>query len=107
MLVSGSKFVGYWYLLPFLCLGIGMFYVGQSFTMFGMLLNMPDKYLAPKILSGLLAVLANIIFVHYFGMAGAAISTCVIGIFYLLLVLYVNNKIKIATSFKSSLSTLS
>jgi len=102
MFVSDSKFVEYWHILPILCLGTGLFQVGQSLTVLGMLVNTPDKYLVPKICSGIFAVVANVFLIYYFGIVGAAISITFIGIIYLLLVLYVNNKINIALSFKTN-----
>lgn len=98
MLLSDNKFVEYWYILPIICFGTGLFYIGQSLTTIGMLLNMPDKYLVPKIATGILAVLVNIIFIKYFGMLGVSLSVCVLGVIFLVLILYANTKINTVKS---------
>jgi len=53
ILISSRDYVVYWYLLPLLCLGTGLFLTGQAQTVFGMALNQPKKYLMPKISIGI------------------------------------------------------
>jgi O-antigen/teichoic acid export membrane protein len=64
----------------------------------GLSLNLPNKYIFPKIAAGLLAVLLNVLLVNLFGMHGIALSVCIAGLVYLLLIATVNVKIKAATS---------
>jgi len=94
LLLGGSKYTDFWYLLPVLCIGTGLFHVGQSFTTFGMLLNVPDKYILPKVASGIIAVLSNIVLISFFGMLGISLSICFTSLAYLLLVIFINSRIK-------------
>jgi O-antigen/teichoic acid export membrane protein len=92
--ISNNKFVGYWHILPFLCLGTGFFYIGQALTTQGMLLNVPEKYLFPKIASGVIAVIANILCLKLIGLTGIAVSISVTGFIYMIMIIYVNTKLQ-------------
>jgi O-antigen/teichoic acid export membrane protein len=105
IILSSEQYARYWYLLPLLCLGTGLFHVGQALCLVGLSLNLPNKYMFPKIAAGLLAVLLNILFVNLFGMHGIAVSICVAGLVYLLMIVAVNAKIK-ATSRRSETGAL-
>ena len=102
MLLSNNKFIEYWYILPILCFGTGLFYIGESLTILGMVLNTPDKYMYTKIISGFLALFANIIFIIYFGVIGVAISICFMGVIYITFILYVNNKMCYSKTFNNA-----
>jgi O-antigen/teichoic acid export membrane protein len=93
LFASNSDFCVYWYLLPIICVGIGLFQIGQGLTNVGMLLNKPNIYLFPKIASGILALILNITFINIFGIIGIAISLCLTNFVYLLLVFLTNRKI--------------
>jgi O-antigen/teichoic acid export membrane protein len=93
LLVSNDKFVSHWYILPILCLGVGLFTIGQALTTIGIIQNIPKIYLRPKIVTGLFAILSNIIFIKQFGLVGAAISICIISTFYLFFIIYTNRKL--------------
>lgn len=97
ILLSNEHYAKYWYLLPLLCLGTGLFHVGQALCLRGLSLNLPHKYMFPKIVSGVLAVLLNILFVNLLGIHGIAVSVCVGGLLYLLMIAAVNMRIKAAT----------
>ncbi len=95
-LISNKSYTVYWYLLPLLCLGTGMFLTGQAQTILGMALNLPKKYLIPKIFIGILSVLLNFTFIKYFGINGVAYTVLLIGIFYVIYISLVNRKIKLS-----------
>jgi len=83
LLISGPDFTIYYYLLPLLVLGAGLFYIGQTFCFLGLGLNKPKKYLFPKILVGILSPLLNYYFINFWGINGVAYSTLLIGFIYL------------------------
>ena len=93
-LFSSDKFLNYYYLLPFVCFAVGLFHIGQSLTTIGMSLNMPEEYVTPKVVTGVLAVLMNIVFIKLMGIAGIVFSLCTIGMVYLILIGRSNSKIK-------------
>ena len=101
LLLSTPEYVEYWYLLPILCIGFGLFYTGQAMAAVGLSLNVPERYLVPKILSGILSVAANIVLIIYFGLAGIVAAICFVGLFYLLLIAHTNSKIWAKTRFTS------
>jgi O-antigen/teichoic acid export membrane protein len=92
--ISGKEFAVYWYLLPFLCFGAGLFYTGEAQTVLGKALNNPKKYLAPKVSIGILSVISNFFFIKYFGINGVAITIIFIGVIYVVYISYVNRGIK-------------
>lgn len=92
-LISSSAFTPYAYLLPLLCIGIGLFFVGQAMCNVGMALNVPKKYILPKIISGVLAVGLNILFLVKFGIIGVTYSSICLGLFYSVYIWLVNKQI--------------
>ena len=92
-LVSNKYYTVYWYLLPLLCFGTGMFLTGQAHTVLGMALNLPNKYLPPKILIGIISVILNVYLIKNFGINGVAYTVLIVGIIYLIYVNFVNKKI--------------
>lgn len=95
LVVSNKEFIANWQILPILCFGLGLFTIGQALTTEGIIQNVPKVYLVPKIVTGLFAVFSNIFFIIQLGIFGISLSICLTSIFYLLLIVYVNNKIKI------------
>ncbi|MCF8240426.1 MAG: oligosaccharide flippase family protein [Melioribacteraceae bacterium] len=83
-LISSPDYILFDYLLPILCVGTGFFYTGQAMTTLGLALNKPKKYIIPKILAGLLAILFNIILIQLFGLPGIAYSILLVGISYII-----------------------
>ncbi len=94
LLISNAEYITHYTMLPFLAIGIGMFYVGQAYTLLGLSLNKPKIYLLPKISSGILSIILNILLISNFGLIGVVYSTCIIGIFYLIYIIAVNNSLK-------------
>jgi O-antigen/teichoic acid export membrane protein len=93
LIVSNPQFCKYWHILPLLCIGIGVFQIGQALTIVGFVQNTPQKYLFAKLFSGIFAVISNIFFISLMGIIGIAISICIASIVYLVLVIYANYKI--------------
>ena len=94
LIISSSKYTNYWYLLPLLTFGTGLFYTGQTQTILGMALDKPQKYLFPKILIGLLAVGFNFLFIKTFGLNGVAYTIILMGFFYVIHIYFINLKIE-------------
>lgn len=92
-LISNKSFSTYWELLPFLCLGTGLYLTGQAQAYLGMALNIPQKYLLPKIMIGVLSIVFNFIFISAFGINGIAYTILITGLLYLLHISFVNKKI--------------
>lgn len=94
LMVSNKEFITNWQILPILCFGLGLFMIGQALTTEGIIQNVPKVYLFPKIVTGIFAVLSNIFFIVQLGIFGIALSICLTSFFYLLLIIFINNKIK-------------
>jgi O-antigen/teichoic acid export membrane protein len=94
LLVSNKEFVSYWFILPILCVGIGIFNIAQALINVGVIRNMPKIYLFPKIITGVFALLSNLYFISRLGIVGIAISICITSSFYLVLILFINKKLK-------------
>ncbi|MBK6913449.1 MAG: oligosaccharide flippase family protein [Ignavibacteriales bacterium] len=92
-LISSKSYSGYWQLLPFLCLGTGLYLTGQAQAYLGMALNLPQKYLLPKIMIGILSIVFNFIFINAFGINGIAYTILITGLLYLLHISFINKKI--------------
>lgn len=93
ILISSQAYTKYAYLLPVISVGAGLFYIGQALALLGMSLNLPKKYITPKIISGVLSVLFNTLFIFIFGILGTAITAVITGLVYSLYVLIINRKI--------------
>jgi O-antigen/teichoic acid export membrane protein len=91
--LSSPEFAASWYLLPVVCVGAGLFYVGQAVGLVGASLNAPRIYLVPKTLAGLLSVAVNTAAASEFGLPGIAVSSWVIGGVYVALVVRANTRI--------------
>lgn len=92
-LISSGSFAEYWYLLPLFCIGTGLFYITQAMHNVGLAMNIPRRYLIPKILTGIIAIALNIIFVIYFGINGIAYSAILINAFYFISIWIINRRI--------------
>jgi O-antigen/teichoic acid export membrane protein len=93
VLISSEEFQNYASLLPAISLGIGLFYVGQALSLKGMALQLPSKYIAAKVATGFLAVSGNIIGAYFFGVRGVALSSCLIGVLYVVWIARINRRI--------------
>ncbi len=89
-----ADFTVFWYFLPLFSLSIGLFQIAQSYTIFGMIHEMPKIYLIPKISIGIISLLLNIIGVYYLQIIGLTISMILTSCIYLLMVVMTNRKFK-------------
>jgi len=94
IIISSNEYVNYWYLLPLLTFGIGLFYTGQTQTILGMALDEPKKYLFPKLLIGGLSIVFNLLFIKAFGLNGVAYTIILIGLLYVLHITFINGKME-------------
>ena len=94
LLISSNEYTTYWYLLPLLTFGAGLFYTGQTQTVLGMALEKPQKYIFPKILIGVMAVVLNFLLIKTFGLNGVAYSVIFIGLFYAIHIYFINLKME-------------
>ena len=92
-IISSDDYTLYWYILPVLVLGTGLFYTGQAQTLLGMALSLPRKYLAPKLIIGVGSLGLNYFFVSTFGIEGISYSILLIGLLYVLYITIVNKRI--------------
>lgn len=97
-LISSESFTAFWYLLPLLCLGKGLFQITLAMSNIALAMNLPQRYVVPKILTGIIAIALNTIFVIYYGIAGIAYSSIAINVFGILYIWIINKKIM--TEFK-------
>ncbi len=74
------------------CVGTGLFYVGQALCLVGASVNAPRIYLGPKLLAGALAVALNWAAAWSFGLMGVALASWVVGGVYTLSVARANRK---------------
>lgn len=92
-LISSQDYTLYWYILPLLVLGTGLFYTGQAQTLLGMGLSKPQKYIAPKIIIGVGSLGLNLFFISTFGIQGISYSILLIGLLYVIYITLINKKI--------------
>ncbi len=93
ILISSTAYSVYWYILPFLILGTGLFYTGQAQTLLGLGLSQPQRYLAPKIIIGVGSLGINYFFISGYGLKGISYSILLIGLLYVLYISLVNRRI--------------
>lgn len=94
VLVSNSEFANYWFILPLVCIGFGLFQIGQAMTIVGLINNTPEKYIIPKILSGIIAVILNVIFIIKFDLIGIPFAIITTNIIFVVLIRNQNLKIE-------------
>lgn len=90
--LSNPAFAAYWYLLPIVCVGTGLFYVGQALCLLGASLNTPRSYLRPKLVAGGLAVASNAAAAWGFGLVGVAAASWLVGGIYAVSVARANSR---------------
>lgn len=59
LMISNASFAEFSYFLPGLTAAWALFHFGQALSSFGMLANKPHKYILPKLISGILAVIST------------------------------------------------
>lgn len=93
LLISYKEYTIYYYLLPLLTFGTGLFLTAQTMINLGLALNIPRIYLIPKILIGIISVILNIIFINSFGVPGAAYSVLAVGVIFFVYISMINKKL--------------
>jgi len=92
-LISSESYVLYSYMLPSLTFGTGLFFTGQALTNLGMALNKPEKYLKPKIATGIISIALNLVLIKIFGIEGVSYSILISGVVYVVYIWIVNKNI--------------
>lgn len=91
-LISSESFLGSSYLLPYLTIGTGFFYIGHVLTNVGLALNNTKAYLIPKTGAGIVSVILNILLVREYGLAGVAIAINITGLVYIIYLIIINQR---------------
>lgn len=94
LIISNDTYTSFWFLLPLICMAYGFFLIGQAQTTLGLALNLPQKYLIPKISAGILSVVLNFILINSYGITGVVVASMIVGIYYVLYILFVNKSIQ-------------
>ena len=74
---------GFWevsFLLPLVCLGSGLFYLGQLFFIIGQAFNKVQMYIMPVVSIGVSAIGLNFILCREFGLKGVVMTLIIVGI---------------------------
>lgn len=80
-------------LIPLLVIGMGLFNVGQLFTLVGNSLNRPGIYVWPKAAHAVLLCLGGIFFTCRYGAYGMAFAGIVASVFYVVGILLINQRL--------------
>jgi O-antigen/teichoic acid export membrane protein len=83
-LISNAQFAVFSFLLPWLTTAWGFFYLGQVLSVFGMLANRPQCYIAPKLVSAVVAGIGSFYMSASFGVVGVVWGLAAAGIIYAL-----------------------
>lgn len=70
LLISNIKFAKFSFFLPWLTIAWGLFYLGQTLSIFGLLAKRPHSYIMPKLVSAILAVVGSFYFSSEIGPSG-------------------------------------
>jgi O-antigen/teichoic acid export membrane protein len=93
LLISYREYTIYYYLLPLLTFGTGLFLTAQTMINLGLALNIPRIYLIPKIMIGIFSVVLNIILINSLGVSGAAYSVLTVGVIFFIYISMINKKL--------------
>ncbi len=84
LLISNVSFIRYSRLLPWLTLAWALFFLGQMFSIFGLLANQPRIYIMPKLVSSVVAVSATFYLSFNIGPIGVVLGLMLAGFIYVL-----------------------
>ena len=84
LLISNKQFAELSFLLPWLTMAWSLFYLGQMLSVFGMLANRPKSYIAPKIVSALVAGISTFYLSEKVGPVGVVWGLAIAGLVYAL-----------------------
>jgi O-antigen/teichoic acid export membrane protein len=82
LLISNVRFARFSYLLPWLTLAWAFFYFGQVTSSFGLLANQPRRYIAPKLISALVAGSSTFYLSNKVGPIGVVWGLGIAGVIY-------------------------
>lgn len=91
--ISSEAYTGFAYLLPLLCLGAGILQIAQTMCNYGYALKQPGRYMAPKVISGLITPFIIAGGIYLYALDGVAYGLLAANSFYLLLIWITNRKI--------------
>ncbi len=74
LLISNIQFAQFSFLLPWLTLAWGLFYLGQVLFNFKMLVNQPQSYIVPKVVSTMVAVMSTFYLSARIGPSGVVLG---------------------------------
>jgi O-antigen/teichoic acid export membrane protein len=92
--IANPSFIIHEKLLPYICLGLGLFNIAQVASNVGIILKLPNIYIWPKIICGFIALGLNIFFVQKLQLFGITISLILTSLIYIFLMLNANRKLK-------------
>ena len=84
LLISNERFAGLSYLLPGLTIAWSFFYLGQMFSFFGLLVNRSRSYIAPKLVSAIVAALGTFYLSAKMGPSGVVLGLGSAGFVYVI-----------------------
>lgn len=84
LLISNIQFAEFSFLLPWLTVAWGLFYLGQILSNFGMLANRPQSYIMPKLVSAMLAGISTFYLSARIGPVGVVFGLGAAGLVYAL-----------------------
>ena len=82
LLISNEKYADFSYLLPMLTIAWSLYYLGQMLTGFGMLVNKPNLYILPIIISGTMATFLTFFLSLKFSITGVIVALGITGVFF-------------------------
>ena len=82
LFISNDQYAQYSYLLPMLTIAWSLYYLGLMLSGFGMLINKPDLYIRPILVSGVLATIMTFSLALKFSVVGVAVALGITGLFY-------------------------
>lgn len=84
LLISNERFASLSYLLPGLTIAWSFFYLGQLFSFFGLLVNQSHSYIAPKLVSAMVAAVGTFYLSAKMGPSGVVLSLGIAGFVYVI-----------------------
>lgn len=93
LLISNEQYAHYSYLLPMLTAAWSLYYLGQMLSGFGMLINKPNLYIRPILVSGSLATIMTFALAFKFSLIGVTVALSITGLFYATWCLFIAKRI--------------
>lgn len=100
--ISNPNFLNYSALLPIIFIGLGLYNVGQTLCLLGYLLKQNNQYIVPKILSGVITLVAYFCTGKFYGLVGIAFASIGVNIFFIGSIVMANRRILRLLSFRTT-----